>query len=89
MAKTLSTQSIIDKEKVPKGALKKLKRIVENYETLEEEFDDLEEVNMEVIKEGSFSFLKIDFLADNLDDFPTVETISKFVKKLFAKAGIK
>jgi hypothetical protein len=86
--KILSTQSMISAEKNTKRALNKLKKLVESFDYAAEFGES--EVTMEIIdEEVDYWLLKIDFAAEILDDFPKVAIISKYVKKLFKKAGIQ
>jgi hypothetical protein len=84
--KKLSTWSYIDKEKVTKEALRKLKRLVKHVDSFDEFEDD---IAIMVIDENDICFLQIDFEADSIDSLPSVARISDFVKKLFAKADIR
>jgi hypothetical protein len=85
--KTLSTDSYMDLEEVSKEAVSKLKRLVKEVDPYEE-FDEPEDVSIEVVDDIDMCYLKMFFEAATFDQLPTVARISSFVKKLFAKAGI-
>jgi hypothetical protein len=87
--KKLSTWSDIDKEKVTKEALSKLKKLVKHVEQFDEFEDVIDDIAIMVIDEDVICFLQIDFEAESIDGLPSVARISDFVKKLFAKADIR
>jgi hypothetical protein len=84
--------SIIEVEKYSEANLRKLKKIVENYELPEEfqdEFDELEDYFIEVDSDDEeYWRLLIDCTADSLQCLPKVERVSALLKTLFRKSGI-
>ncbi|MEM2888127.1 MAG: hypothetical protein QXR42_01440 [Candidatus Bathyarchaeia archaeon] len=86
--KTLTTYSHIDIEKLDKQILEKLKHLVNNFE-LPEEFDCLEDYDIEIEGEEEFWTLKIDCTADSLHSLPSIREISQLVGQLFGRVGIK
>jgi hypothetical protein len=86
--KTLTTNSLIDVKKVSRQALGKLKELVQNI-VEPEEFVDLEDYNIEIEEEEEFWTLKIDCMAESLDYLPSVKQVSRFVERIFKKAGIR
>jgi hypothetical protein len=86
--KTLTTNSYIEVKKVNNKALGKLKKLVRSIE-VPEEFDELEDYNIEIEEAEEFWILKIDCTAESLNYLPTVDGMSKFVERIFKKAGIK
>lgn len=86
--KTLTTNSLIEVEKVSKQALGKLKELVQNI-VEPEEFLNLEDYNIEIEEEEEFWTLRIDCMAESLDYLPSVKQVSRFVEQIFKKAGIR
>ena len=73
--------------------LRKLKKIVENYELPEEfqeEFDELEDFFIEVATDDEeYWRLLVDCTADSsLQCLPKVERVSALMEKMFRKSGI-
>jgi len=86
--KTLTTNSYIEVKKVNNKALRKLKKLVRSVE-VPEEFDELEDYDIEIEEDEEFWTLKIDCTAESFNYLPSVNRISEFVERAFKKAGIK
>jgi len=88
--KTLSTYPFVEVEKVGETAVRKLKKLIETESfQLPDEFDELEEYNIEIFEEGEeFLTLRIDCVADSLYYLPSGRAVSKFVEQIYVKAGI-
>jgi len=85
---TLSTSSLIEAAKIDAKALRKLKKIIKDAELPVDMENYLEDYNIE-IQEEEFWDLKIDCTAESLGCLPSVKGMSKFVKQIFKKAGIR
>ena len=88
--KTLRATSYIDVKEVSNEALAKLKKLVKSDEVLEE-FDalEIEDYNIEIEEDEESLTLVIHCWAESLSYLPSIKRLSKFVEKLFKKAGIK
>ena len=86
--KRLTTNSYIEVKKVNSKVLGKLKKLVQSVE-VPEEFDEIEDYNIEIEEDEEFWTLKIDCTAESLNYLPSVNRISEFVEQVFKKAGIE
>jgi hypothetical protein len=86
--RTLTTNSYIEVKKVNNEALRKLKKLVRSVE-VPEEFDELEDYDIEIEEDEEFWTLRIDCTAESFNYLPSVNRISEFVERTFKKAGIK
>jgi len=88
--KTLSATSYIEVKDVSNEALGKLKKLVKSDEVLEE-FGalELEDYSMEIEGDEEFCTLVIHCWAESLSYLPSIKRLSRFVEKLFKKAGIQ
>ncbi|MEM3612664.1 MAG: hypothetical protein QW090_04835 [Candidatus Bathyarchaeia archaeon] len=86
--KSLTTYSYIEAGKANKRILRDLKRLIQSVQ-VPEEFDYLENYDIEIIEEEEFWTLKIDCKADSFDNLQSIKRISSFVEQVFKKAGIK
>ena len=85
--KALQTCSIIDVKKVEKRALGKLKEVIKNIKT-PEGFSELEDYDFTIDdSDDEYWNLVFECEAENLSDFPSLDTISKTVEEIFKKAG--
>ena len=87
--KGLTTHSYIEVKKVNNKVLGKLKELVESIEIPPREFGDVTDYKIEVEEDDEFWHLRIDFTDESLSYLPSVKGISKFVERIFKKAGIK
>ncbi len=85
--KSLRAYSIIDAAKVGKKSLEKLEKLVEEIEQ-PKEFYDVEEYDIDIMPGEEYPSLVIRCDAESLGDFPNVKELSRFVERLFKKAGI-
>ena len=85
--KTLTTNSYIEVKEVNNKALKKLEKLVRTVE-VPEEFERLEDYNIEIEEDEEFWTLRIDCTDESLNYLPSVKRISEFVAQVFKKAGI-
>ena len=87
--KGLTTHSYIEVKKVNNKVLGKLKELVESIEIPPREFGDVTDYKIEVEEDDEFWHLRVDFTDESLSYLPSVKGISKFVERIFKKAGIK
>jgi hypothetical protein len=85
--KSLRAHSIIDAAKVGKKSIEKLEKLVEEIEQ-PKEFYDVEEYDIDIEPEEEYPSLIIRCDAESLGDFPNIKELSRFVERLFKKAGI-
>lgn len=86
--KSLTTYSYIEVGKANKGILGDLKRFIQTVQ-VPEEFDYLEDYDIEIIEEETFWILQINCTADSFDNLLSIKEISRFVGQVFKKVGIK
>jgi len=86
--KTLSAHSIIEVNEVDKRSLDKLKEAIKDFDT-PEGFQELEEFNVEIEEEEEFWTLKVDCVVETLDYLPSIRQVSRFLRQIFKKAGIR
>lgn len=87
---TLGARSYIKAEEVDAKAQIKLRKLAQDPGELPIEFDELDGFHIEVDNEGEeFWTLMIDCTAESFSYLPSVDEISRFVERTFAKAGIE
>ncbi|MBT0160191.1 hypothetical protein G4O51_09425 [Candidatus Bathyarchaeota archaeon A05DMB-2] len=87
-SKRVTTRSYINVEEVSAQALGKLKEVVEDVmEPVE--FADCEDFNVDVREDEEIWTLEVDYWAASWVYLPGIKNVSKLVKDIFKKAGIK
>lgn len=93
--KRLTTFTYIEVRKNSKRLLEDLKKFIQNiqasaeFDQIPEEFEYLEDYDIEIIEEGELWTLQIDCIADSFDNLPSIRRISRFIEQIFKKFKIK